>query len=182
MFLRKSLFGVLGGILVASSIAAAQGPANPPQEDTLRKNRIERLERHRERMGRREGRLGERGFARGRFLRELNLSDEQRQQQRAIVERRLESTKAQREELFRLREKRIAGTFSAEDEARANALHQEIRAAMQGMRTEIESVLTAEQKVRLEELQKERKARMEQRMQERQQRLQERLNKKLQQL
>lgn len=128
--------------------------------------------------------MGHREFGReriGRFLNQLNLSDEQRQQQRAIVQRRLESTKAQREELFRLREKRIAGTFTAEDEARAKALHQEIRTTMQGVRTEMQSVLTAEQKARLEELQKERKAKMEQRMQERQQRHQERLNNRQQQ-
>lgn len=184
MFLRKGLFGVLGTTFVLGTMAFAQQPATTSQEGTQRRDQIERLERHRERMGRREGRLGDKRAGReriGRLLRELNLSEEQRQQQRAIVQRRLESTKAQREELFRLGEKRIAGAFSAEDEARAKALHQEIRTAMQGVRTEMQTVLTAEQKARLEELQKERKAKMEQRMQERQQRLQERLNNKPQQ-
>ena len=140
MFLRKGLFGVLGTTLVLGTMAFAQQPqpATPSQEGTQRRDQIERLERRRERMGQREGRLGHRGVGReraGRLLRELNLSEEQRHQQRAIVQRRLESTKAQREELFRLREKRIAGTFSAEDEARAKALHQEIRTAMQGVRS-----------------------------------------------
>jgi Spy/CpxP family protein refolding chaperone len=92
------------------------------------------------------------------------------------MQRRLESTRSQREELFKLREKGIAGTFAAEDKARAMALHQEIRTAMEGVRTEMAGVLTAEQKTRLEELQKERKARMEQRMKERQERRQDRLN------
>jgi Spy/CpxP family protein refolding chaperone len=87
------------------------------------------------------------------------------------MQRRLESTKAQREELFKLREKRIAGTFTAEDEARTRALRQEIRTAMDGVRTEMAGVLTAEQKAKLEQLKKERKERMEQRMKERQERL-----------
>ncbi len=186
MVLRKGMFGVVLGILVMGTIAFAQQPqpSTAAQEGTLRGDQIERKERLRDRLGRREGRLGHRGFGRGRigrFLSDLNLSEEQRQQQRAIVQRRLESTKAQREELFSLREKRIAGTFAAEDEARAKALHQEIRTAMQGMRSEMETVLTAEQRARIEELQKERKSRMEQRLQERQQRLQERSNDRPQQ-
>ena len=186
MVLRKGLFVVLGTILFSGMIALAQEPQKAPApDDTLRRDRIERMERHRERLGMREGRERERidrraGF--GHFMRDLNLTEEQRQQSRAIVQRRLESTKAQREELFRLREKRIAGTFSAEDEARAKALHQEIRSSMDGIRAEMENILTAEQKVRIEEMQKERKARMEQRKLERQQRLQERLDRKRQEI
>lgn len=185
MSLRKSLFAVLGTILACVAIALAQEPQSqtpPPTDGTLRRDAIERMEQHRERLGRREGIEGRKGMGRrgggGHLMRELNLSEEQRQQSRAIMQRRLESTKSQREELFKLREKRIAGTFTAEDETRAKALHQEIRTAMEGVRTEMAGVLTAEQKTKLEELQKERKARMEQRMKERQERLQERLNNK----
>ena len=179
MFLRKSLFGTLGIILACGSAAFAQEPqpqTPATQEDAFRKERIERMERHREEMGRRgkmrghEG-VGRRGGSMGHLMRELNLTEEQRQQSRAIVQRRLESTKTQREELFRLREKRIAGTFTAEDEARAKALHQEIRTAMEGVRTEMDGILTAEQKAKLEQLKKERKERLEQRIKERQERL-----------
>ena len=42
---------------------------------------------------------------------------------------------------------------------------------MEGVRTEMAGVLTAEQKARLEEMKQERKQRMEQRMKERQERL-----------
>jgi Spy/CpxP family protein refolding chaperone len=135
------------------------------------------MERRHERIGNREGcRLREGRERHGGLGRigELNLTEEQRQQSRAILERRLESTKLQREELFKLREKRTAGTFTADDEARARALHQEIRTAMEGLRSEMEAVFTAEQKARLEGLKKERKERIEQRMKDRQ----ERLNKK----
>jgi Spy/CpxP family protein refolding chaperone len=150
-------------------------PKTPSTQDgTFQRDRIERMEPHRERMagrqgiGDREG-MGHRGM--GHLMRELNLSEEQRAQGRAIMQRRLESTKLQREELFKLREKRIAGTFTADDEARAKALHQEIRTAMTGVREEMAGVLNAEQRAKLEELKKERKERIEQRMKERQERL-----------
>lgn len=182
MFLRKSLFGVLGTMLACGMIAFAQDPQSqtaPTPDGTLRKDRMERGERHRQRIGKREG-IGHQGMGRrggiGHFMQQLNLSEEQRQQSRAIVQRRLEGTKSQREELFRLREKRIAGTFTADDGERAKALHQEIRTSMDGIRSEMEGVLTTEQKTKLEELQKERKARMEQRLKERQERIQQRSN------
>ncbi len=175
MLLRKNLLGILGVILACGMVAFAQEPqpqTPSTQDGTLRGDRIERMERHRERMGRREGIRGGKGMdhrgGMGYLMRELNLSEEQRQQSRAIVRRRLESTKSQREELFKLREKRIAGTFTADDEARAKALRQEIRTAMEGVRTELAGVLTAEQKAKLEGLKAERKAKYEQRMKERQ--------------
>jgi Spy/CpxP family protein refolding chaperone len=182
MFLRKSLFSAAGIMLAVGMGVSAQEPQSQTpstQDGTLQRDRIERMERRRERMGNREGRATREGRERhrgmGRMMRELSLNEEQRQQGRAIMQRRLESTKLQREELFKLREKRIAGTFTADDEARARALHQEMRTAMQGARTEMDALLTAEQKAKLEGLKKERQERMEQRMKERQ----ERLNKKL---
>ncbi|MDQ6651569.1 MAG: Spy/CpxP family protein refolding chaperone [Acidobacteriota bacterium] len=178
MGLLKSLLGLSGIILAGGMVAFAQQPqtqTSTAPDGAFRRDRIERRERSRERMGRRKGlggddRMGRRGLGggMGHLLRELNLSDEQRQQSRAIMQRRLESTKAQREELFKLREKRIAGTFAAEDEARARALHQEIRATMEAGQTEMAGILTAEQKARLEELKKERKTKIERRMKERQ--------------
>lgn len=181
MNLRKFVFGMWGTVLLCGVAAFAQQPQTPTTapNETLRKERLEqRTERHRERMGRREGMEGQRLGRRGgmdRMMRELNLSEEQRQQSRAIIQRRLQGTKSQREELFRLREKRIDGTFSAEDEARAKALHQEIRNSMVGVREEMAGVLTAEQKARLEQRQQERKERMEQRKKERQERLNQKI-------
>ncbi len=180
MFLRKGLLGVIGIILAFGMLAFAQEPQ--PQtpaapEGTRRGERMEqRRERHRERMGRHKGRegFGRRGAGMGHFARELNLSDAQREQSRAIMQRRLESTKGQREELFKLREKRVAGTFTEEDGARAKALHEEIRSSMEAGRTEMDGVLTTEQKAQLEQLKSERKAKHEERMKERKERMKER--------
>ena len=182
MFLGKSLFGVVGVMLaVGMGVCAQETQSQTPstQDGTLQRERVERMERRRERMETREGRRPREGQelhrGMGRLMGQLNLTEEQRQESRAIMQGRLESTKLQLEELFKLREKRIAGTFSADDEARASALHQEIRAAMEGARSEMDGMLTAEQKAKLEGLRKERQERMELRKKERQ----ERLNRKL---
>jgi Spy/CpxP family protein refolding chaperone len=174
MSLRKNLFGVSGIVLTFGMVAFAQQPQTPTttQDSNLKRERLERREKLRERHDGMRSRDGgpegfrQRGHLPGDFMPGVQLSEEQRQQARAIMQRRLEGTKTQREELFKLREKRIAGTFSADDEARAKALHQEIRAAMEGAQTEVQSILTAEQKAQIEEFQKQRKARREQRMKE----------------
>ena len=185
MSLRKSLFAVMGTILACGMIAFAQEPqpqSPSAQDGNLSRDKIERKERRRARMAERDGLRDQQTMGRrdgmGHMLRELNLSEAQQQQSRAIVQRRLEGTKSQREELFKLREKRIAGTFSAEDEARARTLHQEIRTSMQGVREEMSGVLTAEQKAKLDGIKQERKLRREQRMKERQERFRERQNNK----
>jgi periplasmic protein CpxP/Spy len=182
MFLKRNLIGILGLVLAFGVVALAQQPQEQTQtpDGTTRRDRIERKERHRERMGERLVRHKEmRGHGgMGRLMRELNLSDTQREQIRTITQRRIEGLRPQREELFRLQEKRIAGTFTAEDEARARALREEMHASMESVRTETEGILTAEQKARLEQLKQEReakreerKARHEQRMKERQEQL-----------
>jgi protein CpxP len=168
MFSRKSLISVLGIILTIGIGAVAQEtqPQSPTGPDAALKARSERLARRGEHTRGRE-RIGHRGGI-GHVIRELNLTDEQRQQARAIMQRRLQGTKPQREELFKLREKRIGGTFTNDDEVRAKALRQEMRAAMAGTRAEMEGLLTTEQNAKLEQLKQERKAKFEQRMKARQ--------------
>ena len=119
-----------------------------------------------ERMGRGEGR----GFRRGAgpeggsgpgMLRELNLTDDQKQQVRTILQQSFAGSKTAREELRQLGEKRRQGTLTTEEEGRARILHEQMRASMKDTETKIASVLTAEQKARIEELRKERKAKHE---------------------
>ena len=177
MFLRKSIISVLGLSLILASVAVAQEaqPQSPTTPEGRTKARSERLARRGER-GERRGGMRHRGGIGRHLMRELNLTDDQRQQARAIMQRRLGGTKTQREELFSLREKRIAGSFTADDQARVKALRQEMRAAMQGSRAEMEGLLTAEQKAKLEQLKQDRKSRFGERRKQRQ----EFLNKKSQ--
>jgi Spy/CpxP family protein refolding chaperone len=91
----------------------------------------------------------------------LNLADDQKKQVHAIIEQSFQSRKAEREELRQLVEKRRQGTLSADDQARARTLHQQMRASMADAETKIAAVLTTEQKAKAEELIKEHKANFE---------------------
>lgn len=150
MSLRKILSAVAAFILAMSAIGYSQQATVMQQGNT-------RLGHESKREGRRRpakiGRPGNMGL-----MRELNLTEAQREQQRAILQRHLGITRAAREELFRLCEKRIAGTFDAEDETQARVLTDEIRSSRESMRSEMQRVLTSEQSARLEQLQSERKS------------------------
>lgn len=153
MFLRtklKSATIMLGLLTAFGTVVQAQQPST--QNPAEGPGRIERG----------EGRGFHRGSGPGgdlglRMLRELNLTDDQKQQVRTIVQQSFAGSKATREELRQLGEKRRQGALTTEEEARAQTLHQQMRASMKDTETKIASVLTAEQKARAEELRKERK-------------------------
>jgi len=157
MFLRtklKSATLTLGLLTAFGAVVQAQQPAT--QNPTAGP----------ERMGRGEGRGFRRGpGAEGGFgpamLRELNLTDDQKQQVRTILQQSFAGSKTAREELRQLGEKRRQGTLTTEEEARARTLHEQMRAAMKDTETKIASVLTVEQKAKIDELRKERKAKHE---------------------
>ena len=159
MSLRTKLFNAsmaLGLFAVVGGTGLAQQPQNPDKGQSPEITGPQRP------FGRGEGRGFGRGHGHGAFgpglMQELNLTDDQKQQVRSIMEQSLESTKAQREELRQLGEKRSQGTLTADDQGRAKTLHEQMRASMKDTHSKIANVLTAEQKTRLEELKKERKA------------------------
>ena len=95
---------------------------------------------------------------------QLNLTDAQREQIRALRESHRQSTQAQRDELRQIFEtRRQGGQLTTEQQARVQQLHAELREAGKRMHDEIvNNVLTAEQRARLEQLKQEREARREQ--------------------
>ena len=152
MFLRNKL--TLAGLaLVLMTVLGAGAQAQQPRQSTQNPT----PENETRRSGRGEERWGMRRFGRPPLagLRELNLTDEQKQQVRAIMERNFESTKVLREELRTLGQKRFEGTLTSEEQTRAKELHQQMAKSMQSAMTEVQGILTAEQKAKLEELRKE---------------------------
>jgi Spy/CpxP family protein refolding chaperone len=153
MLLRKIPF-VGAFVLSLGVVGFSQQPAPPAAPPPV--DRAEGFkDRHRGGPGlrRREMRL--------RLQRELNLTDAQRNQLRELRLRQFESTRSIREDLFKLREKRRAGTFSDEDATRAQTLRQQMRDAMKGSRKEFQNVLTPEQRDQLEQFRRERQQRRE---------------------
>jgi Spy/CpxP family protein refolding chaperone len=92
-------------------------------------------------------------------LRELNLTDAQKEQVRAIFDRFAASVRPQREQLMQLREQKKAGNAPADAEERAKALRSQIHDAEKAAHAELLTILTPEQRARLDEMEKERKAR-----------------------
>jgi protein CpxP len=146
----------LGRIFALSAVAFAQQSTPVPQDNGQQQQGPWRRGGGRQGMGKR----GPGGMFR--LMSQLNLTDAQQQQLRAIRERFESSTKTQREEMRRLHEG-SQGDVSANAEARIQALRGELDQAMKGMHQEMLSVLTEEQRTQLEQLKQERKARHQER-------------------
>jgi len=93
-----------------------------------------------------------------RVLRQLNLTDAQKQQMRTIFQTSFQTTKAQRQELRQLTRQWREGTLTAEGLVRANELHKQLNEARKSMHTQLAGILTPEQKTKLDEIIKTRKA------------------------
>ena len=144
----------IGLVFALSAVAFAQQPIPAPQDNGQQQQQGP----GRRRGGGRHG-MGKRGpGGMQRLINQLNLTDAQQQQLRAIGERFEASTKTQREEMRRLQES-AQGAPSADTQARFQALRAEIGQAMRGQRQEMLSLLTPEQRTQLEQLVQERKAR-----------------------
>lgn len=166
MLLRRIIPLLASLTLAFGAVSYGQEPQVPAQDDIRGDGRRHREGRSHDRMSKDvRHRLG--NF---RGMRELNLTDEQRQLQQSIYQRHLESVKAQREELIKLREKRQQGSFTAEDKARARTLRQEVHNSMLAVHNEIELILTPEQRAKLEQIKNERKSRRDEMQKRRQER------------
>jgi len=148
MFLRTNLTvaGLMLGLATCGAVALAQQPRiNPdtvapqarqsnPVQNAMRRSPVLRV------------------------LRQLNLTDAQKQQMRTIFRTTFQTTKAQRQELRPLTRQWREGTLTAEGLARANELHKQLNEARKSMRTQLAGILTPEQKTKFEEIIKTRKA------------------------
>lgn len=93
-----------------------------------------------------------------RALRQLDLTDAQKQQARAIVKNGMEGTRTQRQEMRQLTQQWRQGTLTPEGLARAKELRKLLQDANKGMRTQLVAILTPEQKTKLEEMLKNHRA------------------------
>ncbi|HEX5701761.1 MAG TPA: Spy/CpxP family protein refolding chaperone [Pyrinomonadaceae bacterium] len=153
--IRLSSAALIAVLSVSGAVVVAQDQ-QPPTTGTpqiQKQNRGDRLERRGKRREMRGQRLGA-------GLRGLDLTDQQREQARAIMRANFESHKAQIEELKQLRQKGRDGLSDA-DKARAKELHNQLRESRMSARNQLSSLLTTEQKIKLEERMKNRRERRE---------------------
>ena len=152
--IRLSSAALIAVLSVSGAVVVAQDQ-QPPTTGTpqiQKQNRGDRLERRAKKRHMRGQRLG--------GLRGLDLTDQQKEQARAIMRANFESNKAQIEELKQLRQKGRDGLSDA-DKARAKELHNQLRESRLSARNQMSSLLTAEQKTKLEERMKNRRERRE---------------------
>ncbi|HEX8652895.1 MAG TPA: Spy/CpxP family protein refolding chaperone [Pyrinomonadaceae bacterium] len=150
--------GLALGLLVTFSL-----PAVAQQQSATTQN--EDSQQQTERIGKKRWHRGGHGM-RGamRMFRELDLSEAQKQQASAIVERYKESTRAQREEMRQLHQQKrqsATGAVDTQTQARAEALRTELRESHKRMRDELLTILTPDQRAKFEQLKEERKTRHE---------------------
>ena len=153
--IRVSSAALIAVLSVSGAVVVAQDQ-QPPATGTpqiQKQNRRERLERSGKQRHMRGQRLGA-------GLRGLDLTDQQREQARTIMRANFESHKAQIEELKQLRQKGREGLSDA-DKARAKELRNQLRESRMSARNQLSSLLTAEQKSKLEERMKNRRERRE---------------------
>lgn len=152
--LRLSSAALIAVLSVSGAVVVAQDQQPP----TTGAPQIQKQNRG-DRLGRR-GKRHMRGQRLGGGLRGLDLTDQQKEQARAIMRANFESHKAQIEELKQLRQKGREGLSDA-DKARAKELHNQLRESRLSARNQLSSLLTAEQKTKLEERMKNRRERRE---------------------
>ena len=146
----KKLVIFLGGLAV---VLGTCGVATVAQETQAPTNATNVQQPRRERLGRRMGRRRERMRMFG-ALRQLNLTDTQKQQAQSIIRANFESTKAQRQEMAQLRRKFREGTLTDDEKAKAKELRQQLHASRQNTRTQLAALLMPEQKTKLDEMMK----------------------------
>ena len=160
MSLHRFLIAAVWLVLVTTSVVSAQQtPSTPtPNSQSIDSPRT-RQEGARMRRMKTKGRMHDE--RRMDALTRMNITEEQRQLRRGIRERNLAATKAQREQLAQVRQRRMDGSLSDEDRARFHSLRQEMRATMQSMRSEMRNTLNAEQRSQLDAMREQRKQRRE---------------------
>ena len=155
MFLRTLLTvsALIIGLSAFASVALGQQTQPGYPAPTVQQPDRARLARRGVRRRAQMGRL--------RALRQINLTDAQREQARLIRQNHVASTRAQREELRKLLAQTRTGTLSNEQQARAQQLRQQLMEGRRSVHGQMLNVLTAEQKAKLAEARQARRANRE---------------------
>lgn len=171
MSFRKLILSTAGAIVLVGGVAVSSSAQNTdaaPKAEGKTYNKAEK------RGGKRGGKGMRGGFG---GLRGIELSEEQKVTIKAIRDAN-RPNEAVREEMRSIMQARRAGTITPEQTQRAQQLREQARQNHEIVRTQIEAILTPEQRQQLEIKKQEMRQRMEQRRGQFEQRRQERELKK----
>ncbi len=173
---NKIISAAASGLAVAafSTFAAAQtNNSSVPTMDNQNQEKTEGFGRHGDRRGKfggHKGMRGDHGMMGG--LRDLNLTDAQKQQIHSIMEAN-RPDQASFEQIKPLMEAKRSGTLTDDQKTQLKAFREQQKAKMENVHQQVLAVLTVEQKTQLEQ---KRQERMEKREQHRQMRKQNKQN------
>ncbi len=148
---RLTIFAGTLSILLAGFVFAIAQQSQTPATTAPNVQQRQRRRMNRRMMMRRRGRM------RAGAIRELNLTDAQKQQAQAIRRENLERNRAVREELKQLLQRRRQGTLNEADQARARELRQQLQESRRSTRAQIAGLLTEQQRTKLQEMRKNRR-------------------------
>lgn len=152
MFLRTKLTVSAIILSLGAGSATALAQQTQPPSPAVSAQQPERAGLQRRGM-RRRARMG-----RQRALAEISLTDTQKQQVRTIIQTQGQNTVTQRQELRQLMQQWRTGTLTPEGQARAKELRQQLMESRKGVHAQMQNVLTAEQKAKLQEMREFRRA------------------------
>ncbi|HXG84722.1 MAG TPA: Spy/CpxP family protein refolding chaperone [Pyrinomonadaceae bacterium] len=161
-----SLIAAGFAVVSFSAFASAQDNSTNQSNDSIQKQ--ERRER-RSGFGKRDGekrggkhRGGKMGM---RELRELNLTDAQKQQMREIMESNRAANQDGFQEMRQLAQAKRDGTLTADQQERLKTLKQQRRQDAEQNHQRVLAILTTEQRAQLEQLKERRREKMQERPQ-----------------
>jgi Spy/CpxP family protein refolding chaperone len=154
-----SIRNKLTGVVLSLALIATFGIATYAQQATTTDKATPQAQTGAEQRGERR----HRGMPMLRLMHDLNLTDAQKEQARAVIQRFRTSIEPQRQALRELRRQTEPGTVSDEVRERARALRGEIRESMMAAHGELLTILTTEQRAQYDQKVLQWKARREER-------------------
>jgi len=146
--MSQRIKSILAALVLGVTAGGVEALAQQPQPSTAAPA-VQPQQPRRER-GQRRGMRGRRGNA----IQQLNLTDQQREQVRSIMQANRQSFQAQRQEMRELNRQWREGTLSPQGLERAKALRAQLIENRKAMRGQMDGILTTEQKTKLEEMRK----------------------------
>lgn len=145
-------------IVAFTTFVSAQDNSTQPQDSATKQ---EKRERKFDKEGKRGGHRGDKGMLRG--VKELNLTDAQKEQLKGIMESNRAANQGIHQEMRGLMMKKRDGIITAEEQTRFDQLKSQMKASAEQTHNTVMAILTPEQRSQLEQMKEQMKQKREER-------------------